>query len=155
MLLMAIFSITATQAQQKVTLKQCGGDTVAYVKKNFVEGKARFIGQPFSKMIKEWKSQIPINRIMFGDTGSWPSDENQQHLVTDASLYFTPESEINLRGLRKESYYVVIATFEPPYRQKIKTLWDIEEQEGVPFGPKLYEAIKDYIVKDVFFLEMK
>ena len=155
MLLMTIIAITATQAQQKVTLAQCQGDTVAYVKKNFVEGKTRFIGQPFSKAIKEWKSQIPINRIIFGDTGSWPSDENQQHLVTDASLYFTPESVINLRGLRKEPYCVITFTFEPPYRQKFRTLWEIKEQEGVPFGPRLYEQIKDYIVKDVFFLEMK
>lgn len=152
---MTIFSITAIQAQQKVTLKQCNGDTVAYVKQNFVDGKARFIGQPFSKVIKEWKSQIPINWIIFGDTGSWPSDENQQHLVTSADLHFTPESEINLRRLRKEPYYSVTFTFVPPYHQKYRTLWEIKDQEGVPFGPRLYEQIKDYIVQDVFFLEMK
>lgn len=155
MLLLTTFAITAAQAQQKVTLAQCQGDTVAYLRKTFDEGKARFIGQPFSVLIKEWKSQIPINRIIFGSTGNWPSDENERNLVTHANVYFTPESEINLRGLRKEPYYGLTVVFAPPYRQKIQTLWSIEDQEGEPFGLRLYEQVKDYIVKDISFFEMK
>ena len=60
LLLFAVFAATAAQAQQKVTLADCGGDSVAYVKRNFVEGKALFIGQPFANVLDEWKAQLPV-----------------------------------------------------------------------------------------------
>ena len=63
-LILVLFAVlvatSAAQAQQKTTLAECGGDTVIYVKKNFVEGKARFIGQPFANVLDEWKAQLPV-----------------------------------------------------------------------------------------------
>ena len=71
--------ITAVQAQQKVTLAECGGDTVLYLRKTFDDRKAEFIGQPFSKVMDEWKSQLPVGRLLFGDTGIWPTKEEEKN----------------------------------------------------------------------------
>ena len=154
-MLLSVFAITAAQAQQAMTLAQCQGDTVAFVKRNFVEGKARFIGQPFSKVIDEWRSQIPVGRILFADTGNWPTKESEKYLVKGASLQFITENDQKLRGLHKEPYLRLVVKFNAPYYQKIDTLWSIQEQEGIPFGPQLYEQIKDYVIQDISVFEMK
>ncbi len=154
-LLLALFATTAVQAQKRVTLKQCNGDTVAYITQNFVEGKSRFIGQPFSKVIKEWESQIPIGRLVFGGTDPWALEESQRDLVNGASLYFITERESNLRTRQKEPYYSLTITFSPPYYQKLDDLYDIRDQEGIELGPKLYDLIKDYIVENLTIVEMK
>ncbi|WP_294597930.1 hypothetical protein [uncultured Rikenella sp.] len=154
-LLLSIFSMTAVQAQEKVTLVECGGDTVTYVKRNFAEGKARFIGQPFSKLVEEWRTQIPVGRILFSDTGNWPTKDEDKYLVTGASLYFITEEEMNLRVMKKQPYASISVDFAPPYRHNFYDLCRIEEEDGLPLGPKLYECLKDYIVTDVSFFMMK
>ena len=155
MLLMAIFAITAIQAQQKVTLKQCQGDTVAYIKKNFEEGKARFIGQPFSKVVQEWKNQIPLARVVLTSTDPWANDEKSRDMVNGVILYFTPEGTIAQRDYYHIPYYGVRFDFEPPYNQKYQSVYDIKNQEDKAFGPRFYEQLKDYIIKDVIFFERK
>ena len=155
MLLMAIFAITATQAQQKVTLAQCQGDTVTYLKKMFDEGKSRFIGQPFSKVVEEWRSQMPINRITFRDTGNWPTKESEKYLVTGAYLDFITERDANMRRMRKEASPSVYVDFAPPYNQKIDGFWLLQEQEDSQLGPQLYEKLKDYIIQDISVVGLK
>ena len=155
MLLMTIFAITATQAQQKVTLAQCQGDTVAFVKQNFVDGKSRFIGQPFSKIIDEWRAQIPVAKITFSNTGNWPTKESEKYLVKGAYLDFITEREQNLRGMRKEPYISMSIQFAPPFYKKIDDYWQLQEQEDMQLGPQLYEQIKDYIVESIAVVEMK
>ncbi|WP_299458265.1 hypothetical protein [uncultured Rikenella sp.] len=151
-LLLSIFSMTAVQAQQQVTLAECGGDTVTYVKRNFVEGKARFIGQPFSKLVEEWRTQIPVGWILFSNTGNWPTKDEDKYLVTGATLYFITEEEKNLRVMQRKMYATIHASFAPPYRHNFYDLCRIEEEDSLPLGPKLYECLKDYIVTDVSFL---
>lgn len=153
--LLSLFTITALQAQQKVTLAECGGDTVAYVTRNFVEGKARFIGQPFSKVMDEWKAQLPVGRLLFGDTGVWPTKEEEKNLVNSVDLYFITEDEQCLRGLKKEPYFVLGISFEPPFYQKITDYWKIQEEENSQLGPQLYEKLKDYIVKNISIVELR
>lgn len=155
LLLLSVFAVTAAQAQQKVTLAQCQGDTVTYLKKTFDEGKSRFIGQPFSKVIDEWRSQIPVGRILFADTGNWPTKESEKYLVKGASLYFITEREVNSRNRRKEPYYRLSIQFAPPFDKKINDYWQLQEQEDMQLGPQLYEQIKDYIVESIAVVETK
>ena len=144
--------MTAVQAQQQVTLAECGGDTVTYVKRNFAEGKARFIGQPFSKLVEEWRTQIPVGWILFSNTGNWPTKDEDKYLVTGATLYFITEEEKNLRVMQRKMYATIHVSFAPPYRHNFYDFCRIEEEDGLPLGPKLYECLKDYIVTDVSFL---
>ena len=158
-LILVLFAVlvatSAAQAQQKVTLAECGGDTVIYVKKNFVEGKARFIGQPFSKMLDEWRSQLPVGKILFSDTGNWPTKESERYLITGASLQFITEEEQLYREMRKEPYTDINVRFAPPYRHNLWALYNLRDQEGEPLGPQLYDCIRDYIVTDISFLDLK
>lgn len=155
LLLLTVFAATAVQAQQKVTLKQCQGDTVAYLKKNFEEGKARFIGQPFSMVIKEWKTQLPLTRVILSSTDPWANDVRLRNKVNGADLYFTPERTINYRNFYHIPYYGVSFVFEPPYNQDIQDVLTLKDQEDEPLGPLFYEQLKDYIIKDVNFFERK
>lgn len=155
LLLMTIFAITATQAQQKVTLKQCQGDTVAYLKKNFEEGKARFIGKPFSKVVDEWRSQMPIKWILLFGTDHWARNEKDRDLINGVSLYFMTEGEKNMKSMCHESQYSLDITFAPPYNQKYDDLWKIKDTENIILGPQLYDKLKDYIVQDISVYETK
>lgn len=152
---MTVFAVTAVQAQQKVTLKQCQGDTVAYVKKNFEEGKARFIGQPFSTVVQEWKSQIPLTQVVLSSTDPWANDERLRNKVNGANLFFTPEETIAQRDYYHIPYYGVRFDFEPPHTKDLWDLYEIRTEEDMPFGPRFYEQVKDYIIKDVTFFERK
>lgn len=154
LLLLSVFAFTAAQAQQKVTLKQCQGDTVAYLKKNFEEGKARFIGQPFSKVIKEWKSQIPLTMVVLSSTDPWANDIRLRNKVNGADLYFTPERTINYRDFYRIPYYIVRFTFKPPYNQNINDLYHIMNEENQPMGPLFYDQLKDFIVQDIKVVEL-
>lgn len=155
MLLMTIFAITATQAQQKVTLKQCQGDTVAYLKKNFEEGKARFIGKPFSKVVDEWRSQMPIKWILLFGTDHWARNEKERDLINGVSLYYMTEGEKNMKSMCHESQYSLHITFTPPYNQKKMYVYDLQDEEGSILGPKVYNSLKDYIVQDISVYETK
>lgn len=154
LLLLTVFAVTAAHAQQKVTLKQCQGDTVAYLRKTFDQGKSRFIGQPFSKVMDEWSSQLPVNFLVFSDTGIWPTKDEDKLLVTGVSMYYNTETETNLKGMRHEPYYGLTIVFAPPYYQKSDDLRKLRNEEGTALGPKLYEMLKDYIVKDISSFEM-
>ncbi|WP_298062577.1 hypothetical protein [uncultured Rikenella sp.] len=153
--LLSIFSITAIQAQQKVTLVECGGDTVLYLRKAFDDRKSEFIGQPFSKVLDEWKAQLPVGFLVFGDTGMWPTKEEERYLVKFASLYYNTEQETNSRGARHESYYRLSISFVPPFPYQIMEFWRIQEEENSQLGPQLYEKLKNYIVKNITVCEMK
>lgn len=154
LLLMTVFAVTAANAQQKITLKQCKGDTVAYVKKNFEDGKARFIGQPFSKVVQEWRSQLPVAHLVLADAGSFRRD-SLKNKVNGADLYFTSYEENALRSMNGKSYYLVSFTFAPPYYEDIYNLYNIRDEEDQPLGPRLYDKLKNYVVKDIFVFEMK
>lgn len=153
-LLLAMFATTAAEAQRRVTLRQCEGDTVAYLRQNFEQGKARFVGKPFSKVLDEWQQELPVGLLVFGSTGSWPTDEREKDVVDSASVRFITEQEQNLRMARKEVYYSLSVVFAPPFYQKIDPLWDIQEEEGT-LSPRLYELIKDFVVKDIVLVEIK
>ncbi len=156
LVLFAVFAATAAQAQQKTTLAECNGDTVIYVKKNFVEGKARFIGQPFSKVLDEWKAQLPVGRLLFSDTGSWPTKDEEKYLVKSASLCYNIEAEINLRRIRHQSYYILTINFLPPLLHQSMELYQLQDEvERTELGPQLYDKLKDYVVKDIKVFEMK
>ena len=155
LLLLSIFAITAVQAQQNVTLAECGGDTVLYLRKTFDDRKAEFIGQPFSKVMDEWKSQLPVGRLLFGDTGIWPTKEEGKILVNSIDIYFNTEEEVNLKGMRHEPYYGVKISFIPPYLHKVREFWRLQEEEELQLGPQLYEKLKDYIVKDIYMFELR
>ena len=155
LVLFAVFAATAAQAQQKTTLAECGGDTVIYVKKNFVEGKARFIGQPFANVLDEWKAQLPVGWLLFSDTGDWPTKEEEKYLVKSASLYYEKEEEINLKRIQHEPYYILLVTFVPPLRYQSLEFYQLQDEENLPLGPQLYEKLKDYVVKDIKVFEMK
>lgn len=155
-LLLALFAGKAVQAQQKVTLAECGGDTVLFLRKAFDDRKADFIGQPFSKVLDEWRSQLPVGRLLFGNTGIWPTKEEDQDLVNSADIYFDTEETIDLKGMRHEAYYGVGISFEPPFSDKTQVFWQLqEEEEDSQLGPQLYEKLKDYIVKKISSFEMK
>ena len=98
--LLALGCITLAQAQQKTTLAKCNGDTVAYLKKNFVEGKQRFIGQPVSLILDEWRSQLPVGKLIFASTG-WQQDKSKAHLINGIVLYFITNEELGLRDMQK------------------------------------------------------
>ena len=155
LLLLSMFMITAVQAQQKVTLAECGGDTVLYLRKTFDDRKAEFIGQPFSKVMDEWKSQLPVGRLLFGDTGIWPTKEEEKKLVNSIDIYFNTEEEVNLKGMRHELYYGVGISFTPPFLHKTREFWQLQEEENSQLGTQLYEKLKDYIVKDISTFELK
>lgn len=146
--MLSLFAITAVQAQKRVTLKQCDGDTVLFLKRAFDDRKAEFIGQPFSKVIEVWKSQLPVGRLVFSTTGIWPTKKEDQELVNYANLYFNSEEETDFRGANKIPYYGVGVRFAPPYRHKVQLFWEMQDEEG-PLGPRLYEYLKDYIVSDI------
>ena len=154
-LLLAVWSVTATQAQHKVTLAECNGDTVLFLKKAFDERKADFIGQPFSKVVEAWKAQLPVGRLLFGDTGMWPTKDEDKYLVISASWYYNTEDEITSKRLNRKSYYGLSIGFAPPFRHKIREFWDLQDAERSDLGPQLYEKLKDYIVTDISFFEMK
>lgn len=154
LLLLTVFAVTATQAQQKMTLKQCQGDTVVYVKKNFEDGKARFIGQPFSKVVQEWRSQLPVAHLVLADAGSFRRD-SLKNKVNGVSLFFTSYEENALRSMNGKSNYRLRISFEPPYYEDIYNLYNIRDEEGQPLGPRLYDKLKNYVVKDIFVFEMK
>lgn len=155
LLLFAVFAATAAQAQQKTTLAECGGDTVLYLRKAFDERKVEFVGQPFSKVLDEWKAQLPVGQLVFGDTGSWPTKAEERYLVRSASLYYNTEQETNSRGTRHESYYRLSISFVPPFPYQIMEFWRIQEEENSQLGPQLYEKLKNYIVKNITVCEMK
>ena len=90
-ILLTVLTGTAVQAQQKVNLSDCGGDTVLFLRKAFDDRKAEFVGQPFSKVLDEWKAQLPVGQLVFGDTGSWPTKAEERYLVRSASLYYNTE----------------------------------------------------------------
>lgn len=148
LVMLSLFAITAVQAQKRVTLKQCDGDTVLFLKRAFDDRKAEFIGQPFSKVIEVWKSQLPVGRLLLGTTGIWPTKKEDQELVRDVSLYFNSAEEIYFRGANKIPYYGVVVMFAPPYRHKVQLFWEMQDEEG-PLGPRLYEYLKDYNVSDI------
>ncbi|WP_300725751.1 hypothetical protein [uncultured Rikenella sp.] len=155
LLLLSIFAITAVQAQQNVTLAECGGDTVLYLRKTFDDRKAEFIGQPFSKVLDEWESQLPVGFLVFGNTGMWPAKEEDKYLVQSVSIYYNTEIETNLKGMRHEPYYGVKISFIPPYLHKVREFWRLQEEEELQLGPQLYEKLKDYIVKDIYMFELR
>ncbi|WP_297829324.1 hypothetical protein [uncultured Rikenella sp.] len=155
LLLLSIFAITAVQAQQKVTLAECGGDTVLYLRKTFDDRKAEFIGQPFSKVMDEWTSQMTVNQLTFKDTGIWPTKEEEKLLVRGVSLYLDTEDEFDLKGLRHEPCYGISVVFASPYFQKADSLRRLRDSEGTALGSKLYEQLKNYIVKDIYMFELR
>ncbi len=155
LVLFAVFAATAVQAQQKVTLAECGGDTVLFLRKAFDDRKADFIGQPFSKVLDEWRSQLPVGQLLFGDTGMWPTKEEEKYLVKSASLYYEKEKEINLKRIQHEPYYILLVTFVPPLRYQSLEFYQLQDEENLPLGPQLYEKLKDYVVKDIKVFEMK
>ena len=154
-LLLAVWSVTATQAQHKVTLAECNGDTVLFLKRAFDERKADFIGQPFSKVVEAWKAQLPVGRLLFGDTGIWPTKDEDKNLITDADLYYNTEDEITSKRLNRRPYYGLGVSFAPPYRHKTRVCWDLQDAERSELGPQLYEILKDYIVTKISSFEMQ
>ncbi len=155
LVLFAVFAATAAQAQQKTTLAECGGDTVLYLRKSFDERKVEFVGQPFSKVLDEWTGQLPVGHLVFGDTGSWPTKDEEKYLVKSATLYYNSETEINLRWLQKEPYYGISILFEPPFSYQSLEFYQLQDEENLSLGPQLYEKLKDYTVKDIRVFEMK
>ena len=152
---MSVFFVTAIHAQSKVTLGQCQGDTVSYLKKVFDENKSCFIGQPFSKVMDEWTSQMTVNQLTFKDTGIWPTKEEEKLLVRGVSLYLDTEDEFDLKGLRHEPCYGISVVFASPYFQKADSLRRLRDSEGTALGSKLYEQLKNYIVKDIYMFELR
>lgn len=152
--LLALGCITLAQAQQKTTLAECNGDTVAYLKKNFVEGKQRFIGQPASLILDEWRSQLPVGKLIFGSTG-WQRDKSKEDLIDGIVLYFITNEELGLRDLQKKPYTVLDISLAPPYHDNIWDIYQLRDSENEALGPKLYDRIKDYIVTDVSDFEMR
>ncbi|WP_071135364.1 hypothetical protein [Millionella massiliensis] len=152
--LLALGCITLAQAQQKTTLAECNGDTVAYLKKNFVEGKQRFIGQPVSLILDEWRSQLPVGKLIFSDTG-WKRDTSKAELINGIALYFITNEELGLRDMQKKPYTILNISLAPPYHDNIWDIYHLQDSENETLGPKLYDRIKDYIVTDVSDFEMR
>ncbi|HJE88785.1 hypothetical protein, partial [Rikenella microfusus] len=125
------------------------------LKKAFDERKADFIGQPFSKVVEAWKAQLPVGRLLFGDTGIWPTKDEDKNLITDADLYYNTEDEITSKRLNRRPYYGLGVSFAPPYRHKTRACWDLQDAEQSALGPQLYEKLKDYIVTNIYSFEMQ
>ena len=147
--LLALGCITLAQAQQKTTLAECNGDTVTFIRKNFEEGKARFVGKPLAELLDEWTSQLPVGYLLFGDTGIHYLPEEEQNLVNGISLNHITEQERNARSARHEPYFVLAVKLAPPYHHNVWDLIKLKRQEQNQLGPQVYNAIKDYIVTDV------
>ena len=147
--LLALGCITLAQAQQKTTLAECNGDTVTFIRKNFEEGKARFVGKPLAELLDEWTSQLPVGYLLFGNTGIHYLPEEEQNLVNSIGLNHITEQERNARSARHEPYFVLAVKLAPPYHHKWNDIVDLQDQEKKQLGPQVYNAIKDYIVTDV------
>ena len=127
--LLALGCITLAQAQQKTTLAECNGDTVAFIRKNFEEGKARFVGKPLAELLDEWTSQLPVGYLLFGDTGIHYLPEEEQNLVNGIDLNHITEQERNARSARHEPYFVLAVTLAPPYHHKWDDILNLQDQE--------------------------
>ena len=110
--LLALGCITLAQAQQKTTLAECNGDTVAFVRTNFA----------LAELLDEWTSQLPVGYLLFGDTGIHYLPEEEQNLVNGISLNHITEQERNARSARHEPYFVLAVKLAPPYHHNV---WDL------------------------------
>ena len=140
--LLALGCITLAQAQQKTTLAECNGDTVAYLKKNFVEGKQRFIGQPVSLILDEWRSQLPVGKLIFSDTG-WKRDTSKAELINGITLYFITNEEMGLRDLQKKPYTVLDISLAPPYHDIFGIIIKLQDPETKPLDLNFINEIKN------------
>ena len=150
-LLFAFLSVltveTYAQAEYK-SLKSFNNDTLKYIRYNFEENKERYMGQPFSKFIKEFELTLDYDYIYEENPTQYPGK-----LCAVRIFYFGDVFEYifaNKRRIPFENILFVIVHFEKPYLRTMKDIWE-RNLGGIPhYHDKIFQdqRIKDLEVID-------
>ena len=144
---LSVFTVeTYAQAEYK-SLESFNNDTLKYIRYNFEENKERYMGQPFSKFIKEFELTLYYDHLYKEDT------QPPRYLYAVRIFYFGDVHEYifaNKRRIPFENILFVIVHFEKPYLRTMKDIWE-RNLGGIPhYHDKIFQdqRIKDLEVID-------
>ena len=145
-LLVILIGKIYSQAEYK-SLESFNNDTLKYIRYNFEENKERYMGQPFSKFIKEFELTLYYDHLYKEDT------QPPRYLYAVRIFYFGDVFEYifaNKRRIPFENILFVIVHFEKPYLRTMKDIWE-RNLGGIPhYHDKIFQdqRIKDLEVID-------
>ncbi len=150
----SIFSVIATNAQKStnyVSFANSNKDTLQYLKNNFENQKAKYIGQPLSKIFNDLELKIlyhyPINRVAPGMTGV------DKRNIAGISLSFYNHNEYrkltNIDDKKSmQLFSVTIYTKELLLRSEYNTLLPKDSQDCDAKLKALYSGT-NYVVENI------
>lgn len=124
-----------------VSLKDCGYDTLQYIKLNFWEHRDRYIGLPMDSLFNDIELEIK-------DFG-WIMNEHRKTKGIIFS-YLHPLEQTQFNRLHK-AFYILRFYFRAPYTVSIESY----PKGGVYWTEKYRDFFKDFIIDRVLLVKMQ
>lgn len=118
-----------------VSLADCGGDTLRYIKENLLQNKERYIGLKVDSLFKDL--EIPIK--------SFVPTITRFHKVDGMRLTYLSGSEREDFEKKGKTYYHIYIIFEEPYTVLEESFYKLG---GVYWCEKHRNFFKDFVIKD-------
>ena len=118
-----------------VSLADCGGDTLRYIKMNLLQNKERYIGLKVDSLFKDL--EIPIK--FFGPTST------RFHKVDGMLWTYLSGSEREDFEKKGKTYYCIYIIFEEPYTKLEESFYKLG---GAYWREKHRNFFKDFVIKD-------
>lgn len=140
---LSVFTVETYAHAEYKSLESFNNDTLKYIRYNFEENKERYMGQPFSKFIKEFELTLYYDHLYKEDT------QPPRYLYAVRIFYFGDVHEY-LFAMKKnvpfENILFIIVQFSKPY---LRSTSDI--RGGALLGiPHYYDKMfQDQRIKDL------
>ena len=128
---------SSVEIKEYVSMKECGNDTLKYVRTNYVDNMDRYVGKTMKYLLDETEFEIGIF------VEAWtlaPPDKAQIFAVT---FYFEDSEKV---------WYAWDINFKKPYKWTGQTEYYEHSNLDVPFDPWddfYYNVFKDYVIESM------
>ena len=128
---------SSVEIKEYVSMKECGNDTLKYVRTNYVDNMERYVGKTMKYLLDETEFEIGIF------VEAWtlaPPDKAQIFAVT---FYFEDSEKV---------WYAWDINFKKPYKWTGQTEYYEHSNLDVPFDPWddfYYNVFKDYVIESM------
>ena len=134
--ILGLFVLLASLSAPKgyVSMKECGYDTLKYVRTNYVDNMERYVGKTMADLLDETEFEIGI----FVESWTWASEKNSQ--IYALTFFFENAEKV---------WYAWDIYFKKPYKWTGRAKYAEHANPDIPFDPWddfYYNVFKDYVI---------
>lgn len=126
------------------SLEECRNDTIVYLRKNLIEQKDKFIGQPVKSLAAFFKELNPY-RVYSIETGPWIDPEGNSYL-TAIELSFDSDERLRQLQKAKKTIFTIVIDLEKPWMDEYEFWKGAPEEDRHEWE---YATTKNFIIKDL------